>query len=55
MIAGVGSCFRLPKEQIRLVPQRMTLSNPPTCKVSAGTFAAALAAFGMAVLGHFMM
>ena len=31
------------------------MSNPTTCKVSAGTLAAALAAFGMAVLGHFMI
>jgi hypothetical protein len=33
----------------------MTMSNPASCKVGVGTIAAALAAFGMAVLGHFVI
>jgi hypothetical protein len=36
------------------VPQRMTLSSPAR-KVGLGTIAAALAAFSMAVLGHFVL
>jgi hypothetical protein len=32
----------------------MTLSNP-SCKVGFGTIAAALAAFSMAILGHFVL
>lgn len=36
------------------VPQRMSLSSP-NCRVGLGTIAAALAAFSMAVLGHFVL
>lgn len=32
----------------------MTLTNPTPCKVTVGTMTAALAAFGLAVLGHFV-
>jgi hypothetical protein len=36
------------------VQQRISLSTSP-CKVGFGTIAAALAAFSMAVLGHFVL